>query len=214
MARNDEREALLADLEISGALVDPLVEEAMLAVPRHVFVPDDATGHAYEDRPLPVGFGQTISAPHMVAMMTGALMLKPGDNVLEVGTGMGYHAAVLKHIVGPTGKVTSIEYVPELAERARKNLASIDCHVDVVTGDGADGYPQNAPYDAVLVTCAMPRIPDELLWQVRDGGHFVAPVGVTRCRLLAGTVVDGDFRHENISDCLFVNMQGRLAEEQ
>ncbi len=204
---------MLADLEAGGALTDPRVEDAMAAVPRHLFVPAELTQHAYEDRPLPVGLGQTISAPHMVAMMTAAAMVEPGDNVLEIGTGRGYHAAILAHMVGPEGHVTSVEFMPELAEAARSNLAAAEADVTVVVGDGADGYEANAPYDVIVVTCAMPRVPDALLWQVRDGGHMVIPVGRTQCKLLAGKVHDGDFRFDELLDCLFVNAQGRLAHD-
>src|SRR5882672_141980 len=107
MERMKEREALLAELETGGYLTDPRLEEAMLAVPRHVFVPAELRAAAYEDRPLPIGFGQTVSAPHMVAMMTSALQLQEGQKVLEVGTGVGYHAAVVKKIVGDKGIVHS-----------------------------------------------------------------------------------------------------------
>src|SRR5688500_11640660 len=103
-ARMKEREALLAELETGGYLTDPRLEEAMLAVPRHLFVPEELRDTAYEDRPLPIGFGQTVSAPHMVAMMSTALQVKEGDKILEVGTGVGYHAAVVRALVGATGR--------------------------------------------------------------------------------------------------------------
>ncbi|MGB0652116.1 MAG: protein-L-isoaspartate(D-aspartate) O-methyltransferase [Thermoplasmatota archaeon] len=209
--RRSEREALLAEIELAGYLTDPLVEDAMMRVPRHLFVPEELEDLAYEDRPLPIAFEQTISAPHMVAMMTSALQLQPGDKVLEVGTGAGYHAAILEHVVGPEGSVTSVEYLPELAQLARDNLAKIDSKVKVVVGDGADGHRDGAPYDAVLVTCAIPRIPETLMAQVREGGHLVAPVGITRCSLLAGKLTTGHFHADDLGPCLFVNVQGSLA---
>ncbi len=212
--RRSERQALVAELEMANYLTDPMVEEAMLAVPRHRFVPPEVRAMAYEDRPLPLAFNQTISAPHMVAMMTCALDLKPGDKVLEIGTGAGYHAAIAKTIVGDKGRVVSIEYLPELAELAKENLKLLGIDVRVIVGDGVEGCEEEAPFDAIYVTCAIPEIPDRLLGQVRDGGHFVAPVGVTRCSLLAGPVHKGEFKFSDLGPCLFVNVQGSLAPSE
>ena len=209
--RMKEREALLAELETGGYLTDPRLEEAMLAVPRHVFVPKELRETAYEDRPLPIGFGQTVSAPHMVAMMTSALQLKEGDKVLEVGTGVGYHAAIAKAVVGESGRVISVEYLPELVQLARKNLKVAKLKVEVHEGDGYKGYEGEAPYDAVYVTCAIPDVPDALIEQLKEGGHFVAPLGITRCQLMAGRKVDGELELEDLGPCLFVNAQGELG---
>jgi protein-L-isoaspartate(D-aspartate) O-methyltransferase len=209
--RMKEREALLAELETGGYLTDPRLEEAMLAVPRHVFVPKELRETAYEDRPLPIGFGQTVSAPHMVAMMTSALQLKEGDKVLEVGTGVGYHAAIVKAVVGDTGRVITVEYLPELVQLARKNLKAAKSKVEVHEGDGYNGYAKEAPYDAVYVTCAIPDVPDALIEQLKDGGHFVAPLGITRCQLMAGRKIDGELELEDLGPCLFVNAQGELG---
>jgi protein-L-isoaspartate(D-aspartate) O-methyltransferase len=202
---------MLAELESGGYLNDPKLEEAMLAVPRHVFVPKELREAAYEDRPLPIGFGQTVSAPHMVAMMTTALQLEEGQRVLEVGTGVGYHAAIVKAIVGEAGEVHSVEFLPELVELARKNLKTAKIDVQVHEGDGAQGWAESAPYDAVYVTCAIPDIPEALSDQLREGGHFIAPIGVTRCQLLAGRKVDGELDLEDLGPCLFVNAQGALG---
>lgn len=210
--RLQEREAMLAELESGGYLNDPRLEEAMLAVPRHLFVPKELREAAYEDRPLPIGFGQTVSAPHMVAMMTTALQLDEGDRVLEIGTGVGYHAAIVKGIVGDGGSVDSVEFLPELVELARKNLKAAHIDVDVHEGDGAKGWPANAPYDAVYVTCAIPDIPDAVVAQLKEGGHFIAPIGVTRCQLLAGRKVGGELDLEDLGPCLFVNAQGALGQ--
>ncbi|MHB1261446.1 MAG: protein-L-isoaspartate O-methyltransferase [Thermoplasmatota archaeon] len=209
--RMKEREALLAELETGGYLTDPRLEEAMLAVPRHVFVPKELRETAYEDRPLPIGFGQTVSAPHMVAMMTSALQLKEGDKVLEVGTGVGYHAAIAKAVVGESGRVITVEYLPELVQLARKNLKAAKSKVEVHEGDGYNGYPKEAPFDAVYVTCAIPDVPDALVDQLKEGGHFVAPLGITRCQLMAGRKVDGELELEDLGPCLFVNAQGELG---
>lgn len=206
-----EREALLAELETGGYLTDPRLEEAMLAVPRHLFVPEELRETAYEDRPLPIGFGQTVSAPHMVAMMSTALQLRDGDKVLEVGTGVGYHAAVVRALVGPQGRVISVEFLPELVQLAKKNLKAAKSKVEVKEGDGFNGWEEEAPYDAVYVTCAVPDVPDALVDQLKEGGHFVAPLGITRCQLMAGRKVDGELELEDLGPCLFVNAQGQLG---
>lgn len=202
---------MLAELESGGYLNDPRLEEAMLAVPRHLFVPKELRDAAYEDRPLPIGFGQTISAPHMVAMMTTALQLIEGQKILEIGTGVGYHAAIVKQLVGDSGRVDSVEFLPELVELARKNLKAAKIKVTVHEGDGAKGWADGAPYDAVYVTCAIPEIPDALVEQLKEGGHFIAPVGVTRCQLMAGRKLEGELRLEDLGPCLFVNAQGSLG---
>ncbi len=212
LERLPEREALLEQLEVGGYLNDPRLEEAMLSVPRHLFLPEELIDEAYEDKPLPVGFGQTVSAPHMVAMMTTALQLEEGDRVLEIGTGVGYHAAVAKAMVGETGHVVTIEYLPELAEWSRKNLQAAGFDVHVIQGDGMDGAPEFAPFDAIYITCAIPRIPLELVEQLRDGGHFVAPIGVTRCQLMAGRRTGDEMELDDLGPCLFVNGQGRLGD--
>lgn len=202
---------MLAELESGGYLNDPRLEEAMLSVPRHLFVPPELRAAAYEDRPLPIGFGQTVSAPHMVAMMTTALQVEEGQRVLEIGTGVGYHAAIVAKIVGESGHVDSVEFLPELVELARKNLKAAKIKVDVHEGDGADGWAAGAPYDAVYITCAIPTVPPALSDQLKEGGHFVAPVGITRCQLLAGRKLEGVLELDDLGPCLFVNAQGALG---
>lgn len=149
---------------------------AIAAVPRHEFVPEAERDHAYEDRPLPIGRGQTISAPHMVAVMTDLLEVSAGDRVFEVGTGCGYHAAVVAEVVGD-GNVYSVEYVPELAEAARERLDRLGYDVTVRAGDGRTAFADRAPFDAAYLTCAAPGgVPDEIVGRVREGGRVVAPV--------------------------------------
>ena len=150
---------------------------AIEAVPRHEFVPEGHRSRAYADRPLPIGHDQTISAPHMVAVMTDLLDLDRGDRVLEVGTGCGYHAAVLAEVVGP-GNVYSAEYVSELAADARGRLDRLGCVVTVRAGDGREAFRDEAPFDAASLTCAPTGdVPESIVDQVRTGGRVVAPVG-------------------------------------
>ena len=157
-------------------ITDPAVLGAMARVPRHLFVPLEARPFAYEDRPLPIGLGQTISQPDIVAHMTEALRAGPGDVVLEIGTGSGYQAAVLAEIVR---EVLTIEIVPELAERARRTLNEAGYrNVQVRTGDGYRGWPERAPFGRIIVTAAPPEIPPALVNQLAVGGTMVLPVGV------------------------------------
>ena len=159
----------------SRGIADPRVLAAMLKVPRHQFVPRDEQHAAYEDRPLPIGFGQTISQPYIVAFMTEALALAPSDTVLEIGTGSGYQAAVLAELAG---EVYTIEIVPELAERARRTLAALGYdHVTVRHGDGYAGWPERAPFTRIIVTAAPEALPQALVDQLAIGGTMVMPVG-------------------------------------
>lgn len=154
---------------------DPATLAAMRAVPRHRFVPPDLAESAYADEPLPIGYGQTISQPYIVAFMTETLRLKPGHKVLEVGAGSGYQAAVLARIVR---EVFTIEIVPELGNAARERLRMLGYrNVRAHVADGYDGWPEEAPFDAIVVTAAADHIPPPLIRQLRDGGRMVIPVG-------------------------------------
>ncbi len=155
-------------------VTDPLVLDAMAKVPRHLFVPRDLQDQAYDDIPLPIGLRQTISQPYIVALMTQALGICPGSRVLEVGTGSGYQAAVLATIAG---HVWSVEALAELAGTAQDRLQSLGYAVEVKTGDGSLGWPEHAPYDAIVVTAAAPEIPPALVQQLADGGRLVIPLG-------------------------------------
>lgn len=172
----DEARARMVDEQILGLGVrDSLTLRAMRSVPRHAFVPSSEVAFAYEDRPLPIGFGQTISQPYIVAIMTE--MINPGScaKVLEVGTGSGYQAAVLAEIVD---SVFTIEIIPELAAAAGHILDSLGYHnVSVRSGDGYLGWPEQAPYDAIIVTAAPDHIPQPLVDQLKNGGTMVIPVG-------------------------------------
>jgi protein-L-isoaspartate(D-aspartate) O-methyltransferase len=162
--------------QIAGrGVADARVLAAMGLVPRHEFVPASQRGLAYEDGPLPIGHGQTISQPYVVAFMTAALDPKPGDRVLEIGTGSGYQAAVLSGLVS---EVFSIEIVAPLAQRARADLKRLGfSNVKVRTGDGYLGWPEAAPFDVIIVTCAPEQVPKALVDQLKVGGRMIIPVG-------------------------------------
>jgi protein-L-isoaspartate(D-aspartate) O-methyltransferase len=155
--------------------IDPRVLQAMATVPRHVLVPEALRSAAYENRPLPIGHGQTISQPYIVALMTDLLTLQPGERVLEIGTGSGYQAAVLAEL---GMQVYSIEIIEPLGELARTNLARLGYDdVEVRIGDGYYGWEEQAPFDAIIVTAAASHIPPPLIRQLRPGGHMIIPVG-------------------------------------
>ena len=183
----EKRKKLVNNLENrdSPVLTKPEVIRAMLKVPRHLFVPKDAESSAYIDSPLSIGSGQTISAPHMNAMMCEYLELKVGEKILEVGTGSGYHAALCAEIVAPVnsenpGHVYTIERHEDLAKKAMINLkkTGYEKRVTVIHGDGTLGHPNEAPYDKILVTAASPKkIPPPLRKQLKDGGILCIPAG-------------------------------------
>jgi protein-L-isoaspartate(D-aspartate) O-methyltransferase len=175
--RQDER-ARMVDAQIKARDIrSPSVLAAMGRVARHLFVPPDQQAHAYEDRPLPIGQGQTISQPYIVAYMTDALQLQPDQTVLEIGTGSGYQAAVLAETAT---HVYSIEIVPQLAEAARRTLAGAGYrNVQVRTGNGYLGWPEHAPFARIIVTAAPPEIPRALVDQLAVGGIMVVPVGTS-----------------------------------
>jgi protein-L-isoaspartate(D-aspartate) O-methyltransferase len=168
------REMVAQQIRARG-VENPKVLAAMGRVPRHEFVPSVLHGLAYADRPLPIGHGQTISQPFIVAFMTEALRPAPTDRVLEIGTGSGYQAAVLAELVA---QVYTIEIVPPLGEQARADLARLKYgNVHVRVGDGYEGWPEHAPFDAIIVTCSPEQVPQPLVDQLRDGGRMVIPVG-------------------------------------
>ncbi len=183
-------------------ITDPAVLAAMRAVPRHRFVPSDQADAAYDDRALPIGFGQTISQPYIVAFMTQALKLTPEDRVLEVGTGSGYQAAVLGQIVA---EVQTIEIVPALAERARALLAELGySNVHVRTGDAYAGLPELAPFDRIIVTAAPDHAPQPLIDQLAEGGRMIVPVGIAQRQLILITKAPGGVQCEPLLDVVFV----------
>lgn len=201
------RQKMVAEQIRARGVTDPAVLAAVGAVPRHLFVPKDERRGAYEDRPLPIGFDQTISQPYIVALMTSLLDLRPGDRVLEVGTGSGYQAAVLSRVAG---EVYSIEILKPLGERARRTLAGLGYrNVHLRIGDGYKGWPEAAPFDGIIVTAAAARVPEPLLRQLKVGGRLVIPVGDTYQDLKVLTKrKDGGFDHSNVLPVRFVPMTG------
>ncbi|HEX7183611.1 MAG TPA: protein-L-isoaspartate(D-aspartate) O-methyltransferase [Thermoanaerobaculia bacterium] len=186
---------------------EPAVLAAMSRVPRHRFVPPAVRPNAYADTPLPIGHGQTISQPYVVALMTSLLELKPGDKVLEIGTGSGYQAAVLAAVAR---EVYTIEILEPLGEQARQTLAELGYdNVHVRIGDGYKGWPEKAPFDGIIVTAAPSRIPQPLLDQVKVGGKIVLPVGEVLQDLRVMTKLpDGSFETRSVAPVRFVPMTG------
>ncbi|WP_267641881.1 protein-L-isoaspartate(D-aspartate) O-methyltransferase [Haloarchaeobius amylolyticus] len=203
------RESLVSRLASRQRIERESTLEAMGAVPRHEFVPERHRQEAYADRPLPIGDGATISAPHMVAMMVDELALEPGDRVLEVGTGCGYHAAVTAEVVG-AANVFSVEYSEQLAAQARERLDRLGYgDISIRTGDGREGWPEHAPYDAAYLTCAAAEFPTAVVEQVRPGGRLLAPIGTGSQRLVGATRrADGSLETQDLGGVRFVRMQG------
>lgn len=190
---------------------DPQVLAALLKVPRHLFVEDALRGQAYGDYALPIGDKQTISQPYIVALMTAALQLKNNDRVLEIGTGSGYQTAVLAQLVS---RIFSIERLPLLARRARKILDSIGCaHVQIRVGDGTLGWPEEAPFDAIIVTAGAPKVVEVYYSQLAPGGRLVIPVGGAEGQQLRRiTRINAEeYREEDLVDCRFVPLIGSGA---
>jgi protein-L-isoaspartate(D-aspartate) O-methyltransferase len=216
-----ERAALLREIEqqveetslhLGSDRLDPRVAAAMLAVPRHELVPPHLRAEAYRNRPLPIGAGQTISQPYIVAIMSQLLRVGPGDRVYELGTGSGYQAAVLAEM---GVEVYTVEIVPELAERARAALKRLGYdRVHVRAGDGWLGWPAAAPFDGIIVTAAAERIPEPLVDQLRTGGRLVIPVGPAgwvQQLIVLTKEADGALAREEILPVRFVPVTGEHA---
>ena len=199
-----QRQRMVAEQLKGRDITDPRVLAAMGKVPRHRFVPDDLGPQAYNDNPLPIGSGQTISQPYIVALMTQWAEVKSGDKVLEVGTGSGYQAAVLAEL---TDQVWSIELKPELAAAAENRLQALGYgRIHLRWGDGYQGWPEEAPFDAILVTATAPEVPPALQKQLKEGGRLVIPVvqsGRVQ-QLLRLRKIKGELREEERLPVLFV----------
>ena len=207
-----KRAAMVRSDIAARGIRDPAVLRAMAVVPRHLFVPDNLKDQAYEDHPLPIGGGQTISQPYIVAFMTESLALKKGEKVLEIGTGSGYQAAILALV---TGVVFSIEIDPELAERAERTLSALKIGgVRIKSGDGFFGWPEQAPFDAVIVTCASKIFPQTLFDQLREGGRAIIPLetGAGYQTLTLIRKKNGKSVCRGLLDVRFVPMTGKVRD--
>lgn len=210
-----EREELIERLVKWGYLSKPEVIEAFKKIPRHEFVPTNLKNYAYVDQPLPIGHGQTISAPSMIAIMLESLELKLGQKVLEIGAGSGYNAALIAELVGPKGKVFTIERITELAEFGRANLKKTGYErVHVVIGDGTCGYKREAPWDRILVTACAPEIPKPLVEQLKTGGKLAAPVGqhyMFQTWMVVEKRSEKETRVRECGSCSFVPLVGKYG---
>ncbi|HHI97526.1 MAG TPA: protein-L-isoaspartate(D-aspartate) O-methyltransferase [Thermodesulfatator atlanticus] len=204
------RERMVNTQIAARGIRDPRVLAAMRKVPRHLFVDEALKDQAYGDYPLPIGEGQTISQPYIVALMTEALELKGPEKVLEVGTGSGYQAAILAELAR---WVYSIERYPSLAQRAKRILEKLGYHnVIIKVGDGTKGWPEAAPFDAIIVTAAGPKIPEPLIAQLKDGGRLVMPVGDEWSQYLIKVTKRGDeLIKENLGAVRFVKLVGEYG---
>jgi protein-L-isoaspartate(D-aspartate) O-methyltransferase len=218
-----EWEKLIDSLVKQGILYSPKVVNAMLSVPRVKFLPEDIQPYGAVDTPLQIGFGQTVSAPHMVSIMNEALQLEVGQKVLEVGAGSGWHAATITELVAAKdvprsewGHVYTVEIVQVLAETARKNImnAGYGDRITIINADGSKGYPEKAPYDRIVVTAAAPEVPQPLLDQLKANGVMVIPVGeISLFQTLMRLTKDeaGKIRQENLGEVAFVPLTGEYG---
>jgi len=203
------RQRMVAELAGSGrAITNARVLAVMGKVPRHEFVPEHLRSKAYHDRPLPIGHGQPISEPYVVAFMTEKIDPKPADRVLEIGTGSGYQAAVLAEL---TAEVYTIEIIEDLANRAAATLQRLGyTNVQVRAGDGYKGWPEAAPFDAIIVTCAPEKVPQPLIDQLKDGGRMIIPVGSSsKQQLVLLRKHDGKLDRQAVLPIHFVPMTGQ-----
>ena len=213
-------EKLIDNLTRQGILRTPKIIKAMQTVPRAKFLPPDSQPYSATDTPLPIGYGQTISAPHMVAIMNEALQLETGQKILEIGAGSGWHAAIIAETIAPKeaprsewGHVYTVEINQNLAETAKKNIMNTGYNdrVTIIVADGSKGYPEKAPYDRIFVAAAAPDVPKPLLDQLKAGGTMLIPVGnaslfQTLLKITKGT--DGKFKEENLCGVAFVPLTG------
>jgi protein-L-isoaspartate(D-aspartate) O-methyltransferase len=210
---NEKRKYLVEKLYNQGYIKTEKVKEAMLKVPREEFMPLENSSYAYLDRPFPIGKGQTISAPHMVAIIAEKLELTDGMNILEIGTGFGYNAAVVAEIVGKEGHIYTIERIPALVEKSKENLNKTGyCdRVTVIEGDGTVGYPDKAPYDRVYGTASAPKIPEPLKEQLKIGGKLIIPMGSDYYQELVSVmrISHDEYQTQNLGGVVFVPMIGK-----
>lgn len=206
MSLKEEKQRLFDHLQ--SIITNKQVLAAFQAVQREAFVPKSLRDHAYDDMPLPIPGGQTISQPTTVLLMTQFLEVKVGQKILEIGAGSGYQAAILAEIVGMKGKIITVEFDKTLVTFAKKNLQHYK-QVSVIHGDGSLGYPKEAPYDRIIVTAACPSIPDQLLDQLKNKGILLAPVGDLGVQTMVR--IRKDQEPESLGQFVFVPLQGRYG---
>lgn len=209
------REEMVKDLKRRGYLKSPEIIGAFRVVPREKFIPPKSKKEAYADRPLPIGQGQTISAPSMIAIMLEVLDVKKGQKVLEIGTGSGYNAALLAEIVGENGEIHTIERLKTVGEVGRKNLEETGYdNVKVIIGDGTRGYKEKAPWNRILVTACAPDVPEPLIKQLEIGGKIAAPVGshyMYQTLLVVEKIHEDETKTEKHGSCAFVPLVGEFG---
>ena len=212
MNLEEKRILLIKQLEREKRIITKKVAQAFLNTRRELFISGQLVSAAYADRPLSIGYDQTISAPHMVAIMVEELDIHPNQKILEIGSGSGYHAAIVSHLVGKKGQVFSIERIPSLAEISKKNLLKAGIsNVTVICSDGSEGYEKEAPYDRIYVTCASPGIPDPLIEQLKDNGKLLIPVGDRFCDLQRVTKINNKINIDYLGGCAFVPLIGKYG---
>ena len=201
---------LIDHMKNSGVLRSKRIEKALKEVPRHEFIPKKQEMFAYDDAPVPIGHGQTISQPTTVVMMTEALEVRKGQKILEIGSGSGWQAAILSKLVGDTGKIYTIERIPELVKMARKNLKRFK-NVKVIKGDGTEGLVKEAPFHRIIVTAAAPQMIVKLKEQLKVGGKLIIPVGnrFVQEMLIIKKVKEDKFEEEKIGTFAFVPLVGK-----
>jgi protein-L-isoaspartate(D-aspartate) O-methyltransferase len=208
----EARERMVQEQLVIRGIKNPRVLWAMGKIPRHLFIEDELSEQAYDDRPLPIGASQTISQPYMVALTVEALELKGTERVLEIGTGSGYEAAVLAELCA---EVFSLEVLEGLAVKARATLAGLGYrNVSVLVGDGTLGWEEHGPYDAIVISAAAPCIPRPLLEQLRTPGYLVLPMGEKELQTLVRIRKDAQgIREEYLGECRFVKLRGKYGWE-
>lgn len=209
-ARANERNAMVTTQISARGIKNPDVLRALRVIPRHEFVPATISDHAYEDGALPIGNGQTISQPYIVALMTEALELTKDCRVLEIGTGCGYQSAVLAALCR---QVYSIEIIAVLADETRQRLAGLGIdNVKVRTADGYRGWPEESPFDCIIVTAAPDHIPEHLFAQLKEGGRLIIPVGEGNQDLMVFTLIEGGLKSKRLIPVRFVPMTGEAMQ--
>jgi len=207
---NLNKQKLIVKLKNEGYIKSNNIELAFKKIPRENFIRKKDHFSAYDDNPLSIGFGQTISAPHMVAIICEELNLKKDQKILEIGSGSGYHAAIVSNIIGKKGKVISIERIPALADFAKNNIEKTGIvNVEIIKGDGSVGFIKEAPYDRIYITCAAPNIPKNLIKQLKNPGKIIVPVGKIFCILKSLEKIKDKEIINNLGNCAFVPMIGK-----